>query len=118
MRPGERDAIALGFALGVRLGGTNRYATHTEHRPLLGDGRAPSTADIVRAVLLSRLIGLASLVACSLLDSFPGLGTDHIRLAVRTPAEPAVLVDAIARALDRSGPPPPVREPDPPLLRS
>lgn len=51
-------------------------------------------------------------------DSFPGLGTDHIRLAVRTPAEHAVLADAIARALDRSGFSPPVREPDPPLLRS
>jgi histidinol-phosphate aminotransferase len=50
-------------------------------------------------------------------DSFPGLGTDHIRLAVRTPAEHAVLVDAIARALDRSGPPPLVCEPDPRLLR-
>jgi histidinol-phosphate aminotransferase len=51
-------------------------------------------------------------------DSFPGLGTDHIRLAVRTPAEHAVAVDAIARALDRRGPPPPVREHDPPVLRS
>lgn len=51
-------------------------------------------------------------------DSFPGLGADHIRVAVRTPAEHAVLADAIARALDRSGPLPPVREHDPPILRS
>jgi len=51
-------------------------------------------------------------------DSFPGLGTDHIRLAVRTPAEHAVLVDALARALDRSDCPPPVREHDPPVFRS
>ncbi|HTU78450.1 MAG TPA: Rv2231c family pyridoxal phosphate-dependent protein CobC [Solirubrobacteraceae bacterium] len=51
-------------------------------------------------------------------DSFPGLGTDHIRLAVRTPAEHAVLADAIARAIERCDPPPPVREPAQPLLRS
>ena len=51
---------AFAGALGVRLGGTNRYATHTEHRPLLGDGRAPSSEDIARAVLLSRLVGRAS----------------------------------------------------------
>lgn len=51
-------------------------------------------------------------------DSFPGLGKDHVRLAVRTPAEHAVLVDAIGRALDRPGPPPRVPEHDPPVLRS
>jgi histidinol-phosphate aminotransferase len=36
-------------------------------------------------------------------ESFPGLGADHIRIAVRTPSEHAVLVAAIARALDGSG---------------
>jgi histidinol-phosphate/aromatic aminotransferase/cobyric acid decarboxylase-like protein len=51
-------------------------------------------------------------------NSFPGLGTDHIRLAVRTPAEHAVLVDTIARSLDRSGSRPLVCEPDPRPLRS
>ncbi len=58
---------AFAGALGVRLGGTNRYSTHTEHRPPLGDGPTPSTEDIARAVLLSRLVGRASVVACSLL---------------------------------------------------
>ena len=58
---------AFAGALGVRLGGTNRYATHTEHRPLLGDGRTPSAEDIARAVLLSRLVGRTSVLACSLL---------------------------------------------------
>jgi adenosylcobinamide-phosphate synthase len=58
---------AFAGALGVHLGGTNRYATHTEHRPLLGDGRAPSTEDIARAVHLSRLVGRASVLVCSLL---------------------------------------------------
>ncbi len=51
-------------------------------------------------------------------DSFPGLGTDHVRLAVRTPSEHALVVDAIARALDRPGAAPRVPEHDPPVLRS
>jgi adenosylcobinamide-phosphate synthase len=58
---------AFAGALGVRLGGTNRYGTHTEHRPPLGDGPTPSTEDIARAVLLSRLVGRASVIACCLL---------------------------------------------------
>ncbi len=58
---------AFAGALGVRLGGTNHYGTHIEHRPVLGDGPTPSTEDIARAVLLSRLVGRASVVACSLL---------------------------------------------------
>jgi adenosylcobinamide-phosphate synthase len=58
---------AFAGALGVRLGGTNRYCTHTEHRPPLGDGPTPGTEDIARAVLLSRLVGRASVIACSLL---------------------------------------------------
>ncbi len=58
---------AFAGALGVRLGGTNHYASHTEHRPLLGDGPTPGVEDIVRAVLLSRLVGRASVLACALL---------------------------------------------------
>jgi len=45
---------AFGVALGVRLGGTNRYGERVEHRPPLGDGRAPAPADIRAAVRLSR----------------------------------------------------------------
>jgi adenosylcobinamide-phosphate synthase len=59
-----RAEAAFAGALGVRLGGVNRYPTHTEHRPELGDGDAPRTADIARAVRLSRLIGRAALLAC------------------------------------------------------
>lgn len=54
-------------ALCVRLGGANDYGTHVERRPTLGDGRAPAVEDVVRAVALSRLVGTASLIACSLL---------------------------------------------------
>jgi adenosylcobinamide-phosphate synthase len=45
---------AFAAALGVRLGGTNRYGDRVEHRPRLGDGRAPQPADIRAAVRLSR----------------------------------------------------------------
>ena len=49
-------------------------------------------------------------------ESFPGLHADHIRVAVRTPAEHAVLAHALARALARPDLPPPVLKRDPPGL--
>jgi adenosylcobinamide-phosphate synthase len=61
-----RCEAAFAGALGVRLGGTNVYAGHTEHRGLLGDGRQPGPADIRRAVRLSRLIGVAATVLAAL----------------------------------------------------
>jgi len=70
---------AFAGALGVRLGGTNRYATHTERRPALGDGRAPSNEDVARAVLLSRLVGRASVIACSLLALARARTSAHAR---------------------------------------
>jgi adenosylcobinamide-phosphate synthase len=45
---------AFAAALGVRLGGTNRYGVRVEDRPRLGDGRPPQPADIRAAVRLSR----------------------------------------------------------------
>jgi adenosylcobinamide-phosphate synthase len=54
-------------ALGLRLGGSNDYGTHVETRPALGDGRPPGVDDIARAVLLSRSVGVASVIACLLL---------------------------------------------------
>ena len=44
---------AFAAALSVRLGGTVRYGDRVEQRPLLGDGRPPSGADIRHAVRLS-----------------------------------------------------------------
>jgi adenosylcobinamide-phosphate synthase len=49
---------AYAAALGVRLGGTNRYGDTVEHRGVLGDGRAVEVTDISRAVTLSRRISL------------------------------------------------------------
>jgi len=50
---------AFAGALGVRLGGRNVYGGRAEHRPELGDGRPPVTADVARAVRLSRAVGVA-----------------------------------------------------------
>lgn len=50
---------AFAAALGLRLGGTNRYGERLELRPPLGDGRPPERADIAAAVRLSRDVALA-----------------------------------------------------------
>ena len=53
-------------ALGVRLGGTLSYGGRVEHRPVLNEGgRAVGTADIERAVRLSRRVGALALVTCA-----------------------------------------------------
>lgn len=51
---------AFAAALGVRLGGQNRYGDRVEIRPTLGAGPPPGTADIDRAVRLSRHVSLAA----------------------------------------------------------
>jgi adenosylcobinamide-phosphate synthase len=50
---------AFAAALGLRLGGENRYGDRTELRPPLGTGRPPEPADIARAVALSRHVTVA-----------------------------------------------------------
>jgi len=57
-----RCEAALAGALGLRLGGRNRYGDRVEDRPHLGDGRPPSAEDIPRAVRLSRSVWLAAAV--------------------------------------------------------
>ena len=52
---------AFAGALGVTLGGLNRYPYGAERRPTLGEGRVPEVDDIGRAVTLSRLVGVAAL---------------------------------------------------------
>ena len=62
-----RCEAAFAGALGVRLGGTNRYGTRVEHRPTLGEGRSVEVGDIARAVRLSRAVGVvAALLAAGL----------------------------------------------------
>jgi adenosylcobinamide-phosphate synthase len=50
---------AFAAALGLRLGGVNRYGPRVEVRPALGDGRPPEPADIAAAVRLSRHVTYA-----------------------------------------------------------
>jgi adenosylcobinamide-phosphate synthase len=44
---------AFAAALGLRLGGRNRYGERVEHRPWLGQGRPAARSDIQPAVRLS-----------------------------------------------------------------
>jgi adenosylcobinamide-phosphate synthase len=50
---------AFAAALGLRLGGTNRYGDQVEVRPYLGDGRPAESNDIARVVRLSRDVTMA-----------------------------------------------------------
>jgi adenosylcobinamide-phosphate synthase len=71
-----RLEAAFAGALGVTLGGTNRYGDRLDRRPLLGDGPPPAAADLDRAVALSRAVGWAAAVllagAGAALPSWPG----------------------------------------------
>ena len=53
---------AAAAALGVRLGGVNRYGDVVEDRGQLGDGAAVTVADVPRAVTLTRRVGAGVLV--------------------------------------------------------
>jgi len=54
---GGQVEAAFAGALGVRLGGANRYGDAIEHRPHLGDGSPPDTGAIRRAARLSACVG-------------------------------------------------------------
>ncbi len=58
---------AFAGALGVRLGGLNRYSSGPEWRPLLGVGATPDVSDIARAVDLARLVSASAGIGCVLL---------------------------------------------------
>ncbi|WP_243057924.1 cobalamin biosynthesis protein [Nocardioides sp. SR21] len=52
---------AFAGALGIRLGGTNRYyGDRTEHRAVLGDGRPTEPGDIPAANRLARRVGIGA----------------------------------------------------------
>ncbi|MET9214554.1 MULTISPECIES: cobalamin biosynthesis protein [unclassified Nocardia] len=53
---------SMAGALGVRLGGRTQYRHGAELRPTLGDGPAPTTADLRRAVRMSEAVQVGSLV--------------------------------------------------------
>jgi adenosylcobinamide-phosphate synthase len=78
---------AFAGALGVRLGGLLAYSGRAEHRPEIGTGRPPQSADITRAIRLSRAV-TASATALAAGLAAAGSATDHrgTRRAL-TPAE-------------------------------
>lgn len=55
---------AFAGALGVRLGGPTQYHYELQIRPVLGDGLAPTVADLRRAVLLSRAVQASATLLC------------------------------------------------------
>jgi adenosylcobinamide-phosphate synthase len=57
-----RMEAAFAGALGVGLGGRNRYGDRVEQRPRLGEGPPPGPGDVDRAVRLSLLVGAAATV--------------------------------------------------------
>jgi adenosylcobinamide-phosphate synthase len=59
-----RVEAAFAGALGVRLGGPLSYGGVGELRPHIGDGRAPTTADVRLAARLSRAVGIAAALMC------------------------------------------------------
>jgi adenosylcobinamide-phosphate synthase len=61
-----RMEAAFAGALGLRLGGRLAYAGNVEERAQLGEGRAPQSGDVRRAVKLSLAVGAAAAVACAL----------------------------------------------------
>ncbi len=67
---------AYAAALGIELGGTNRYGDRVEERGILGEGRIVRTADISQAVTLSRRIGL---LCALILPLVVALGTSALR---------------------------------------
>ena len=57
-------------ALGIRLGGTNTYyGNRTEHRALMGDGRAPTPGDIPAANELARRVGWGAALAAAVVSA-------------------------------------------------
>ncbi|MCW2522598.1 MAG: cobD [Frankiales bacterium] len=65
---------AFAGALGIQLGGANRYAGRTELRPRLGEGGDPQPADLGRANALSRAVGLSAALLAAAVARSVGAG--------------------------------------------
>lgn len=62
-----RMEAAFAGALGVRLGGTNRYGARVEERPTIGEGPGPGVESVRRSVRLSHAVAAAAAGVCALL---------------------------------------------------
>jgi len=64
---------AFAGSLGLRLGGTNQYdGSRVEDRAVLGDGRAPTPQDVVRANRLARRVGAGAAAVAGLVAAGRG----------------------------------------------
>lgn len=66
-----RLEAAFAGALGVRLGGTNRYQDVVDERPIIGEGPRPDPTAVRRAARLSGLTGAVALAVCALIALRP-----------------------------------------------
>ncbi len=62
-----RLEAAFAGALGVRLGGPNRYGDLVDNRPIIGEGQRPNPDTVRRARRLSLLVGGAAVPLCWLI---------------------------------------------------
>ena len=80
---------AFAGALGVRLGGTNRYGTRTEERAVLGDGVPVRPDHVPAATDLARRVGLVAMA---------GAAAVAVRREGHRPSHPAGLHPRAARS--------------------
>jgi adenosylcobinamide-phosphate synthase len=100
-----RLEAAFAGALGVRLGGRNRYGDRVEHRPILGAGPPAGPAEVLRAARLSALVGAAATaLAATAALALPGSAPAAPHLAGSASA-PAPAATARARAAAARGRP-------------
>jgi adenosylcobinamide-phosphate synthase len=74
---------AFAAALGLRLGGTNRYGVRLEHRAELGEGRPPEVGDIAAAVRLADDVALLLALGLVIGGSIGCVGSRARRLYLR-----------------------------------
>ncbi|WP_246216844.1 cobalamin biosynthesis protein [Mycobacterium botniense] len=70
---------AFAGALGVQLGGPTQYRHALQLRPVLGQGRRPTVADLRRAVALSRTVQAAAVLALCVVHQLSGVGRNGRR---------------------------------------
>ncbi|MFD4353723.1 cobalamin biosynthesis protein [Nocardia sp. NPDC058518] len=63
---------SMAGALGIRLGGLTQYRYGTELRPTLGDGPAPTTADLRRAVRMSTAVQVGAVALAGVIATARG----------------------------------------------
>jgi len=90
---------AFAGALGVGLGGANRYGAVVEDRGRLGDGPAPGSADIARAVQLRRAVAVGVAVVLVALEGQRGVRRRPRRRSQLRPVSSSQLTASARRSV-------------------